>query len=31
VADELVGAIDHYPNGKVRFEGQRLDGEMQCE
>jgi len=25
---ELVPAIDHYPNGNVRFEGANLDGEM---
>ena len=23
-----VPAIDHYPNGNVRFEGANLDGEM---
>ena len=26
--DELVPAIDHYPNGNVRFEGQNLGGQM---
>jgi antitoxin component YwqK of YwqJK toxin-antitoxin module len=24
----LVPALDHYPNGKVRFQGANLDGEM---
>jgi len=28
---ELVPAIDHYPNGNVRFEGANLDGEMHGE
>jgi antitoxin component YwqK of YwqJK toxin-antitoxin module len=25
---ELVPALDHYPNGKVRFRGANLDGVM---
>ena len=25
---EAVPAIDHYPNGNVRFRGSNLDGEM---
>ena len=25
---EAVPAVDHYPNGNVRFEGANLDGEM---
>jgi len=25
---EAVPAVDHYPNGNVRFEGATLDGEM---
>jgi len=28
---ELVPAIDHYPNGNVRFEGANLEGEMHGE
>ena len=28
MADDLVPAIDHYPNGNVRFEGANLDGAM---
>jgi len=24
----LTDAIDHYPNGRVRFKGSHLDGEM---
>ena len=28
MADELVPAIDRYPNGHLRFEGHNLDGEM---
>lgn len=31
MADDLVPAVDHYPNGKVRFEGQNLAGEMHGE
>jgi len=27
-AQGLTPAIDHYPNGNVRFEGANLDGEM---
>lgn len=27
----LEAAIDRYPNGNVRFEGQNLDGEMHGE
>jgi antitoxin component YwqK of YwqJK toxin-antitoxin module len=25
---DAVPAVDHYPNGNVRFEGANLDGEM---
>jgi antitoxin component YwqK of YwqJK toxin-antitoxin module len=28
---ELIPAIDHYPNGNVRFEGANLDGAMHGE
>lgn len=28
MTDELVRAIDRYPNGNARFEGQNLAGEM---
>jgi len=28
MADELVPAIDRYPNGRPRFRGQNLGGEM---
>ncbi len=31
MTDKPVPAIDHYPNGNVRFEGQNLDGEMHGE
>ena len=30
-APEAVPAVDHYPNGNVRFEGANLDGEMHGE
>ena len=26
--DALVEAVDHYPNGRLRFRGANLDGEM---
>jgi len=27
-ADNLVAALDHYPNGQVRFRGANLNGQM---
>jgi antitoxin component YwqK of YwqJK toxin-antitoxin module len=26
--DKLAGAVDHYPNGNVRFRGANLNGQM---